>query len=346
MSSEVFRDPFPTGRWRGPKSDHFDGRRFSNLRQVEHVGVTDFVRSDLATGRGRWRIVDEEPGPPPPTRVARGLRVTFVGHATLLVQIDGLNVLTDPVWGERSSPVSFAGPRRYRAPGIRWEDLPPIDVALISHDHYDHLCAPTVRRLAAEHDPRIVSGLGNGAFLSSLGARDPIELDWWQSTELASGTKATFVPAQHFSGRGLRDRDTTLWGGLVLESPSARVYFAGDTGMGPHFAMIRERLGAPDLALLPIGAYRPAWFMRRVHVSPGEAVEAARILGARTSVGMHFGTFRVAFDGMDEPVNDLYTALDALGADAPEFWVLGHGEGRDVPTVRASAPTPGARRSS
>lgn len=332
--SELFSAPFPTSRWVGPRTDHFDGKRFTNMEPTTHVGARELLRWGMHRDPGSWERRDETPGPAPDARV-EDLRVTFVGHATTLVQVAGLNVLTDPLWAERSSPVSFAGPRRWRPPGIRFEDLPPIDLVLVSHDHYDHLCLPTLRRLAAEHAPRVLSGLGNAPLLASAGVRDPIELDWWESVELREDVRATFVPAQHFSGRGLGDRDTTLWGGFVLETPRGSVYFAGDTGMGPHFAAIRERCGVPRLALLPIGAYRPAWFMRRVHVCPEEAVEAARILEAETSLGIHFGTFRLADDGMDEPVQDLERALESLGDDAPRFWVLAHGEGRDVPGARA-----------
>ena len=186
-----------------------------------------------------------------------------------------------------------------------------------------------MRRLAAAHAPVVVTGLGNAALLASLGVARAIELDWWEHVDVGDA-RVTFVPAQHFSGRGVTDRDRTLWGGLVLEAGGQRIYFAGDTGMGPFFAQIRARLGAPDLALLPIGAFRPEWFMRRIHVGPAEAVEAARILEARVSVAIHHGTFRLADDGMDEPVERLEAALAALGDGAPVFWVLREGEGRDI----------------
>ena len=339
----MFRAPFPTGRWVGPRTDHFDGARFHNQATVEHESAAGLVKWMLSREAGPWRRVAAEPGPPPPERVTDGVRVTFVGHATCLVQMDGLNLLTDPVWGERSSPVSWAGPRRFRPPGIRFDDLPPIDAVLLSHDHYDHLCAPTMTRLAREHGPRVASGLGNGALLRRLGVTEAIELDWWESTPLDERVRATFVPAQHFSGRGVNDRDQTLWGGFVVEGPAGTVYFAGDTGMGPCFEQIRARFGPVDLALLPIGAYRPEWFMSRVHVSPSEAVEAARILEARTSVAIHFGTFRLADDGMDEPVEALETALDALGSGAPQFWVLNEGESRVISARSGQGPAEGGR---
>jgi L-ascorbate metabolism protein UlaG (beta-lactamase superfamily) len=334
--SELFRDPFPTGRWIGGKSDHFDGRRFVNLDPTAHGKLRDFLKWTANRAAGVWKRVDQAPGPRPAERVERGIRVTLVGHATTLVQMDGFNILTDPVWADRVSPVSFAGPRRFRPPAIRYEDLPPIDLIVVSHDHYDHLCAPTLKRLARDHAPKVASGLGNAALLESLGVRAPIELDWWESAEIAPGLRATFVPAQHFSGRGVRDRDTTLWGGFVIEGPSGKVFFAGDTGMGPHFEMIRERCGTPRLALLPIGAYRPVWFMSRVHIAPHEAVAAAKILGASTSVAIHYGSFRLADDGMEEPITDLEAALAREGEVAPRFWVLDHGVGRDVPESSAA----------
>ncbi len=336
--SELIRAPFATGRWVGPKGGHFDGRRFRNAAETMHAGFGDLVRWMTHREPGPWQEQrDAAPGPRPLERVD-DLRVTFVGHATTLVQVGGLNVLTDPLWAERASPVSFAGPERHRPPGIRFSDLPPIDLVLVSHDHFDHLCLPTLRRLAREHGgARVLSGLGNAPLIRSAGARDVEELDWWESAQVSESVRATFVPAAHFSGRGIGDRDATLWGGFVLETPRGSVYFAGDTGMGAHFAQIRERLGAPRLALLPIGAYRPEWFMHRVHVSPREAVEAARTLEAQTSLAIHFGTFRLADDGMDEPVDDLRAALDALGPDAPRFWVLREGEGRDVPEPASSS---------
>ncbi|MEQ9076908.1 MAG: MBL fold metallo-hydrolase [Sandaracinaceae bacterium] len=334
--SEVFFSPFATGRWVGPAGEHFDGTRFRNQVDAAHESLGGVMKWMLNREPGRWQQIHATPGPKPPLRVRDGLRVTFVNHATFLLQLGGLNVLTDPVWGERTSPVGFAGPKRFRPPGIRFEDLPPIDLVLLSHDHFDHLCEETTRRLAEAHAPAYATGLGNAALLRRFGVDEVHELDWWDGAEIG-GAKVTFTPAQHFSGRGLGDRDRTLWGAFALEHADTQIYFAGDTGMGPHFAQTRERLGAPDLALLPIGAYRPQWFMSRVHVSPAEAVEAARILEARVSVATHFGTFKLADDGMREPVEDLKKALCALGDDAPAFWVLEEGSARVVPGREAAA---------
>lgn len=329
----VFAGP----KYRGPVTDHFDGERFHNLvPQPPSAGAGGMLKWVMNRDPGPWRSYEEfPPGPPPPHRVGPGeLRVTFVNHASVLVQLDGLNVLTDPQWSEYASPVSFAGPRRRRPPGIRFEDLPPIDVIVISHNHYDHLDLPTLRRLvAAFPNVRIYTPLGVDLLLEREHLPHQPSLDWWQQVTLSPDVKLISVPVQHFSARGLGDQNCTLWSGWVLEGPSGRTYFGGDTGYGPHFKMVRERLGASRVALLPIGAFRPEWFMGHVHVSPSEAVQAAIDLDASTSVGMHFGTFPLADDGQDEPVQKLEESLKALGDKAPRFWVLGFGEGREVPPV-------------
>lgn len=265
------------------------------------------------------------------------MRVTFVNHATVLLQMDGVNILTDPIWSERCSPVSFAGPKRVVPPGLRFEQLPTIDVVLLSHNHYDHLDVSTLRRLADEHRPRILVPLGNRRVLDRAGVRGAEELDWWQSVEVRDGVRVAAVPAQHFSGRGMFDRDRALWAGFVVSGPAGSAYFAGDTGFGAHFEEIRDRFGPPRLALLPIGAYRPEWFMSRVHTSPDEALRAHRILGAGTSVGIHFGTFRLADDGQDEAPARVEALLCEGAAPRPRFWVLGFGESRDVPATAQAA---------
>ena len=313
-------------------------RRFRNLVPTRRENLGDVVRWMASRDPGPWRAwTDVPPAPAPPVRVGAGeMRVTFVNHSTVLIQMDGVNVLTDPIWSERCSPVSFAGPRRVVPPGIRFEQLPPIDVVLVSHNHYDHMDLPTLRRLADEHRPRVIVPLGNRRTLGRRGVAGPKELEWWDSTRVQDVVTVHAVPAQHFSGRGLFDRDRALWAGFVVTGPAGAVYFAGDTGFGPHFEEIRKRLGAPRLALLPIGAYRPEWFMSRVHASPDEALAAHRILDAHTSVGIHFGTFRLADDGQDEPGERIEALLRDSEGPAPRFWILGFGEGRAVPPVVAS----------
>lgn len=327
---------FSAPPYRGPRSDHFDGRRFRNEGETDHAGFVDLVRWGLDRDPGPWRRVNAPAGEPPPRRVGHGdLRITFVNHATVLVQLDGLNVLTDPVWSERVSPVRWAGPRRWRPPGIRFEDLPPIDVVVVSHNHYDHLDVPTLRRLSTAHRPRIVTGLGNVALLSREGIGGGVEIDWWEDVTIASGDRAlriSGVPARHFSGRGAFDRDVTLWMGMWMQGSAGSVFFAGDTGYADHFARMRERLGEPRLALLPIGAFRPQWFMRPVHMTPDDAVRAHLDLGATASVPIHWGTFRLADDGQDEPVESLRAAIEASEDPAARrFVVLDHGLGWDVP---------------
>jgi len=315
----------------GPASDHFDGQRFVNMRAAEHEGLGALLRWQLKRERGPWSERTLAPGARPPARVENGgLRVTFINHATVLIQQDGVNILTDPTWSERASPFGWVGPRRFHPPGLRFEDLPRIDAVLISHNHYDHLDLPTLKRLRAEHSARFFVGLGIKALLEPEAIGPVTELDWWQEATLKDAVKITGVPAQHFSGRGLFDRDRTLWLGFMVSGPAGRTYVAGDTGAGPHFAAIAQRLGKPRLALLPLGAYRPAWFMSRVHEAPAEAVEAAEQLGAATSVGIHFGTFALGDDGQDEPVTVLGAAL-AARPKPPRFWTLAPGEGRDVP---------------
>jgi len=324
---------FSAPRYNGPVSDHFDGRRFLNETGVRAAGMPGAVRWLLHREPGPWKAwTDQAFGEPPPERIeGSGMRVTFVNHATCLVQTCGWNVLTDPVWSERIGPVSFAGPKRARPPGIRFEDLPPVDVVLVSHNHYDHLDLATLRRLYERHHPRIYVPLGNKELLDRNGIPGSKEMDWWSTVEIGPGVRLTAVPAQHFSFRGLCDQDVTLWCGYVLQTPAGAAYFAGDTGMGPHFREIRARFGPPRLALLPIGAFRPLWFMSGVHTSPEDALQAREILSAGTSLAIHFGTFRLADDGQEEPATRLTAALAAHAAPRPRFWILRNGEGRDVP---------------
>ena len=312
---------FSAPRYKGPKSDHFDGKRFLNILPTEHAGFTDMVKWLTSRDEGpwdEWREIGVRAVPP--ERVA-GLRVTWVNHATMLIQTGNVNILTDPIWSNRCFPVQWMGPKRHHAPGVRFEDLPPIDVVILSHNHYDHMDVATLDRLKREHNPRIFAGLGNGAFVK--GATD---LDWWQSAELAPGVKLHAVPAQHFSSRGLADRDANLWCGYVIETPGGPIYFAGDTGWGPHFEMIRDRFGPPRVAILPIGAFRPVWFMHHVHISPGEAVKAAEVLGAKVSIPTHYGTFHLGDDGQDEPVTVLRNKMKA----GVRFEILQPGQGIDL----------------
>jgi len=332
----------------GPASDHFDGEKFKNLVPTDTKDFLDVLAWRLKGGhRGPpWPDhVEAAPGVRPPTRVGAGeLRVTFVGHATLLVQVDGVNVLTDPVWSDRVGPVAWLGSKRVRPPGLRFDDLPPIDVVVVSHDHYDHLDVPTLRRLAARDHPRIVAGLGTAALLAGEGIQGGVDLDWWQAAPISDTVRVTLVPAQHWSRRGVFDTSNTLWGGFVVEARGGPVYFAGDTGWGPHFELVRQAFGPVRLAMLPIGAYQPRWFMRPQHMGPEEAVDASRVLAAQVTVPMHFGTFHLGDDGPEEGVQALRAYAELTGG-ADSFWVLGFGEGRDVPPLAGGAEQPVAASS-
>ncbi len=313
----------------GSVSDHFDGERFHNPNGIESPGLGLALRWFVNRDQGYWPDwIEGSPGDPPPEGVGGGhLRVTFVNHATALVQMDGLNVLVDPVWSEVVGPGGI-GNRRHRPPGIRFEDLPPIDVVLISHDHYDHLDMPTIERLAAVHRPHFVGALGVGRYLESQGIERAHERDWWDHKTFGS-VKVHVVPAQHFAMRGLRDANRRLWAGFVIEGPSGNVFYAGDTGYSTQFSEVRERFGPMRLALLPVGAFRPRWMMCGVHMDPGEAAQAFRDLEAAYAVPVHWGTFAMADDGYLEPVDALHVALRS--DERRRFFPLAHGEGWDVP---------------
>jgi L-ascorbate metabolism protein UlaG (beta-lactamase superfamily) len=310
-------------------SDHFNGHVFFNPHAPAGKSLSEIRRWRKTRRKEPWpKHVTEPPYPPPRNAAADRLAVTFIGHSTFLLQIGGVRVLTDPIWSERCSPVSFAGPRRVRRPGQTLDALPGVDLLLVSHNHYDHMDLPTLRRVQARWAPPTATGLGNAQHLAKADLRAAVELDWWESTELA-GAVVTYVPAQHFSSRGLHDRNRCLWGGFVIEAGGAVVYFAGDSGYCPHFSEIGRRFPRIDLALLPIGAYEPRWFMRQQHVNPEEAVRAHLDLGARRSIGMHFGTFQLTDEAIGAPLAALRTARTRAGVEGSAFDVLGFGETRE-----------------
>ena len=279
------------------------------------------------------------------------LLATWVGHSTFLLQVGDVNVLTDPMWGERASPLSFAGPRRWTLPGITLESLPPIDLVLQSHDHYDHLDQGTVKWLA-QHHPRAVwcAPLGVGARLRRFGVGSVRDLDWWQ-TAIVCGVEILCTPARHFSGRGIRDRDATLWCGWCVTSPRHRVFVAGDTGAHPEFATIASRGGPFDLVLMPIGAYEPRWFMRSVHLSPDDAAVACADIQSVAPAShrgvvaaMHWGTFKLTDEPLDEPPRLMASEWARHGLPAAELWLPAHGETREIGTGGAAArPAPPVR---
>jgi L-ascorbate metabolism protein UlaG (beta-lactamase superfamily) len=253
--------------------------------------------------------------------------VTWIGHATALVQLGGLNFLTDPHFSQRASPTQVIGPRRWQPPGISLGDLPHVDVVLLSHNHYDHLDADSVTRLKKQRggSPLFVVPLGVDRWMAAAGVRRVHRMDWWERHVVGDST-VHFVPAQHWSRRTLADTNTTLWGGFVVHADGRSFYFAGDTGYGPDAREIGRRFGGFDLSLLPIGAYEPRWFMKAAHVNPDEAVQVHRDVRSRLSIAIHWGTFQLTDEPLDRPLSDLHAARVRHGLAPGEFITLRHGE--------------------
>ena len=324
--------------YQGPVSDHFDGTRFFNPNGIEPRGFFDLLRWQFGGGKARWpKQVAPRVPPAKPARTVSGdaLRVTMVGHATLLIQVDGLNILTDPVWSERASPVSFAGPKRVAAPGIAFEDLPPIHIVLVTHNHYDHLDTDTLGRLQAAHRPRFVTPLGNDGFIrdAAPGAAVTV-MDWGDKAELA-GALLHCEPAHHWSARGTGDRRMALWAAFVIETKAGRIYHIGDTGFhqGINYRAAAEKHGGFRLAILPIGAYEPRWFMEGQHQNPADAVEGMALCKAAHAVGHHFATFQLTDEAIDAPEQALAVALAAKAIPPERFPALRAGEVFDVPVA-------------
>jgi L-ascorbate metabolism protein UlaG (beta-lactamase superfamily) len=300
----------------GPPTDHFDGLRFLNPGHPDtDRSLRDLLRWKLRERAAAWPRSVPARQTVPGARVA-GLRVTIVGHASVLIQAGGLNVLTDPVWSDRASPLSFAGPRRVWAPGIAFEALPQIDAVLLSHNHYDHMDLATLRRLNLRHRPLMITTLGNDTILRRAIPDVRVAAgDWWERIDIGQGGAATIVPAYHWSSRTGRDRRMALWSGFMLSTAGGSAHFAGDTGYGDGriFREVRRRIGRPDLALIPIGAYAPRWFMSAQHTNPEEAVQILEDLEAASAVGIHWGVFQLTDEPRDEPPELLLEALARRG---------------------------------
>lgn len=312
-------------------SDHFDGRRYFNPASTQH----SFWKALLWRWKRKvkpWLFTHNEPKKVQLDRTQEGeCRVTFINHSTVLIQLEGWNILTDPIWSQRAGPFSWLGLKRVTSPGVNFADLPPIDIVLLSHNHYDHMDIPTLKHLNLKHQPVFFVPKGNRSYLKKKGiSGQVIELDWWDHLDLGQKHSLYFVPSQHFSSRGILDYNRTLWGGYVIKGPQSMIYFAGDTGFGPHFAEIRERLGEPSLSLLPIGAFEPRYLMRPVHLSPQEAVQAHVILRSKQSLAIHFGTFQLADEDIQSPIVELQRSLEANQLCPDCFWILKPGESRQV----------------
>ena len=311
----------------GPVSDHFDGTRFFNPGHPIGKGAVDVLEWQFKRDKAQWpESVPLAATAKPPERVmGKALRVTFVGHATVLIQTAGVNILTDPIWSERAFAVQWAGPKRVTPPGIAFDDLPPIDLVLVSHNHFDHMDLPTLGRLRKPHDPLVIAPLGNEHTL--LAAKNDLRiqtLDWWQHVAFNDRVRVHLVPVYHWSRRGAFDRNKALWGGFVVETPGGNVYFTGDTGLGDgaYFAEAARRFGGFRFAVLPVGAYEPRWFMKDQHVNPAEAVQLYRLLGAPTTLGVHLRTFQLTDEAFDQPEIELAAALREQQVPPERFFTL------------------------
>lgn len=304
-----------------PKSDHFDGDRFHNPEINVDKGLWDVLIWRLTGDRAEWpewREIEKFPVPQKPMRDQA--TTTFINHATHLIQLSEVHFLTDPIFSERASPFTWVGPKRIHKPGIELEALPKIHYVVISHNHYDHMDVDSIRKLTERFNPVFIVPLGNQRLIESMGGKRVIELSWWQSVEV-EGTDhtVTLVPVQHWSARGLFDRNKALWGGFVIRNPHLTIFFAGDTGYNTIFSKIKERFGKIDLSILPIGAYEPRWFMKEQHLNPEEAVQAHIDLESKFSIGTHFGTYQLTDESVDAPVNDLKDALRKKSISPTKF---------------------------
>lgn len=331
--------PTPSHAWFEP-THHYVLKPHSNVQGFRNpwpmpkhdVNVMDWMLHRHPARWPQWQAHQTHPTPPcaRPDACINDWNVWFVGHATVLIQIGPYHFLTDPVWAMRASPLSFAGPKRVRPAGLALDDLPRIDGVLLSHNHYDHMDIAALKWLHARDHMPIYAGLVNRQYLPA--EMNVIELDWWQSVpfELDPRLSIVFTPAQHFSGRGLRDRNKALWGGLSILTPDDHLFFAGDTGYALHFKEILEKLGAPRLALLPIGAYEPRNVMQAMHMNPSEAVQAHIDLAAQRSLAIHYRTFQLTDEAMHQPLLDLAQALTDQRLFADTFLTLLEGQAMAV----------------
>ena len=315
----------------GPGSDHFDGLQFFNPGlPASDKSLGDVLRWKFSSRAKPWpEVVPASIAAAPPAQ-CEGLRITHIGHASTLLQIAGHNLLIDPVFSQRCSPFAFTGPKRHNPPGIAFEQLPPIDTVLISHNHYDHLDIASLRRLWAAHRPRMLAPLGNDSVIRRSAPEILVSTgDWFSTHPLAAGITVTLTPAYHWSSRSLRDRRMALWSGFLLHTPNhGPIYLSGDTayGHGEIFHDLRRRFGAPAVALLPIGAYEPRWFMHSQHADPADAVQIMLDLGTPVALGVHWSTFRLTDEQPEEPALRLAEALADREVPADRFLALRPGD--------------------
>ena len=315
----------------------WDGKRFSYPNENILATPMDVLR--WVTTRKPVKWPSNLPNPTADNVVERvleaSLRITFINHATVLIQGGGINIITDPVFSDRVSPVSFAGPRRRRMPGLDINALPPIDVVLLSHTHYDHMDAQSLKRLQQKDAPTVLAPLNTASTIKRISGSHAHELSWWDRHKLPDGTTIMLVPARHWTSRKFGDQNTALWGGFVLQLPGGAVYFAGDTGYGDgdHFKQIHQHSGPFRCALLPIGAYEPQWFMSPQHMNPSEAVQSFKDIQAHYAVGIHHGTFQLTDEAHDAPEKALKAAIMEKDIPDDRFRILGNVQAWDIPSI-------------
>ncbi|MBW2519033.1 MAG: MBL fold metallo-hydrolase [Deltaproteobacteria bacterium] len=308
--------------YQGPRSDHFDGNRFSNPWDPMPNRFLDFLKWRFTADRGPWpESIEVKPTKPPERVTGSELRVTYIGHATVLLQTAGMNILTDPIWSDRASPFSFAGPKRVTAAGVKFEDLPPIDLVLVSHNHYDHLDMRTLQRLYEASDPLVVTALGNDTIIHrEIPKMNVRALDWGQDLTVSEAITVSLAPMQHWSARGLFDRNEALWAAFVIEAPGGPIYFLADAGYEKSLSLdVVSKHGTPRLSLLPVGAYEPLWFMQYAHITPEQAVQTFLDLGQGYAMGTQHEVFPLADEGYAEPREDLNHALVSKGLSRAHF---------------------------
>jgi L-ascorbate metabolism protein UlaG (beta-lactamase superfamily) len=320
-------------------SAHFDGRRFYIPGHPSEGSILRHLRWQFSGRAERWPTSWSSPfQDKPPERVGpKDLRVTLIGHASILIQAAGRNILVDPVYAERASPVSFAGPKRVNAPGIQFDHLPPIDLTLVSHGHYDHLDLNTLGRLHQRSRPHVVTPLGNDSVIGSVVSSKArvTAYDWGQSHAAGNGVTIHLEPAYHWSTRGLWDRDKALWCSFVITTPAGTIYHVADTGFGDgkFFHDARKKHGPIRLAILPIGAYEPRWFLQDQHVNPVESVKILQACGAAHAIGHHWGTFQLTNELIDQPAKDLDAALAAAAMEPTRFQAFRPGQVWEPPAT-------------
>lgn len=319
-------------RYQGHPSDHFDGERFHNTTPFREKSLWDVLSWKLTSTAKKWPLVTQNQAQPQivdnKTLSPNEVHVTFVNHATFLIQLKDINILTDPIWSERCSPFQWLGPKRIRPPGMSLDQLPHIDVVLISHNHYDHMDEFTVKELERRFSPQFYVGLGDQKIMTKFGAKKVIELDWWQTSQ-TQNVILTYTPAQHFSARTATDSFRSLWGGFMITTEQNKnIYFTGDAGYSKHFKDIFNKFKNIHLSFIPIGAYEPRSFMKDAHMNPEEAVQAHLDLNSQISIGKHFGTFPLTDEGVDEPKIDLKKHLKIKNLTSESFLTLEEGESR------------------